>query len=202
MRVAMASAPARPGRVNEDFTGAVPGAAVLIDGAGIPGTESVCRHGVAWYATRLGGSLLALLALAPDLPLPAVLADAIEQVTSEHRHTCDVADPISPSASVAVLRLSEDLAEHLVLGDSFVVLELTRGAPLVITDPRELTISRAYQQDLEAVAEGSSDYHRILRALRANRNQPGGFWLVRTIRARRGDQPGLPGRGPQRDGPG
>ncbi len=49
--------------MNEDFTGAVPTAAVLIDGAGIPGTESICRHGVAWYAGRLGGSLLSLLSL-------------------------------------------------------------------------------------------------------------------------------------------
>src|SRR3981189_1182559 len=60
MRVTMTSAAARTGRVNEDFTGAVPTAAVLIDGAGISGTESICRHGVAWYASRLGGSLLSL----------------------------------------------------------------------------------------------------------------------------------------------
>ncbi|GAA2562396.1 protein phosphatase 2C domain-containing protein [Winogradskya consettensis] len=175
----MASATARPGRVNEDFTGAVPGAAVLIDGAGIPGAESVCRHGVSWYATRLGGTLLGLLALARDQPLRAVLADAIEQVTSEHRHSCDVTDPISPSASVAVVRVSEDLAEYLVLGDSYAVLDRAHGTPLVITDRREVTISRAYQAKLETVPEGSADHHRILRDLRANRNQPGGFWLAK-----------------------
>ena len=50
MRVTMTSAAARAGHANEDFTGAVPTAAVLIDGAGIPGTASICRHGVAWYA--------------------------------------------------------------------------------------------------------------------------------------------------------
>lgn len=38
MRVTMASGAARDGRANEDFTGAVPTAAVLIDGAGIPGS--------------------------------------------------------------------------------------------------------------------------------------------------------------------
>jgi len=43
------SAAARTGRGNEDFVGAVPTAVVLLDGAGgVSGSESVCRHGVAW----------------------------------------------------------------------------------------------------------------------------------------------------------
>ncbi|SCF05415.1 Protein phosphatase 2C [Micromonospora coriariae] len=179
MRVTMTSAAARPGRVNEDFTGAVPTAAVLIDGAGIPGAESTCRHGVAWYASRLGGSLLSLLSLVPDRSLPALLAEAIEQVTSVHRDTCDVADPISPSATVAILRLSDGLIEHLVLGDSVVVLDRTDAAPLVVSDPREVIISRSYQSALEAVVDDSDEYRRILRDLRANRNQPGGFWVAK-----------------------
>jgi hypothetical protein len=40
-------------------------------------------------------------------------------------------------------------------------------------------ISRSYQSALEAAAEGSDEYHRILRDLRANRNQPGGFWVAK-----------------------
>jgi hypothetical protein len=48
VRVTMASAAARTGRTNEDSVGATATAAVLIDGAGIPGTEAICRHGVAW----------------------------------------------------------------------------------------------------------------------------------------------------------
>ncbi|GAB3160199.1 protein phosphatase 2C domain-containing protein [Micromonospora sonneratiae] len=178
MRVTMTSA-ARPGRANEDFTGALPAAAVLIDGAGIPGTESICRHGVAWYASRLGGSLLGLLALARDRSLSVLLAEAIEQVTDDHRDTCDVGNPISPSATVAILRLSGGLVEYLVLGDSVVVLDRADAAPLVVSDPREVVISRSYESLLKGVAEGSDEYHRILRDLRANRNQPGGFWLAK-----------------------
>ena len=96
MQVMMASDAARTGRANEDFTGAVPTAAVLIDGAGIPGAESICRHGVAWYASRLGGSLLSLLSLVRDRSLSALLAEAIAHVTDDHRDTCDVADPDQP----------------------------------------------------------------------------------------------------------
>jgi hypothetical protein len=66
MRVTMTSAAARSGHRYEDFTCATPTAAVLIDGAGISGTESICRHGVAWYASRPGRSLLVLLSLVRD----------------------------------------------------------------------------------------------------------------------------------------
>jgi len=180
MRVTMTSAAAgRAGRVNEDFAGAVPMAAVLIDGAGIPGAETICRHGVAWYAGRLGGSLLSLLALVPDRGLSALLAEAIEQVTDDHRDTCAVADPIGPSAAVAILRRSGGLIEHLVLGDAVLVLDKADDAPLVVADPREVIISRSYESALGATTEGSDEYRRILRELRANRNRPGGFWVAK-----------------------
>ncbi|MFI7133893.1 integrase [Nonomuraea sp. NPDC050153] len=179
MRVTMTSVAARAGRQNEDFVGALPTAAVLIDGAGIPGGESICRHGVAWYAGRLGGSLLGLLSLQRDRGLPALLAEAIEQVTDEHRDTCDVADPISPSATVAILRVSGGFVEHLVLGDSVLVLDRADDAPLVVSDPREVIISRSYQPAIEAAAEGSDEYRRLLRDLRANRNRAGGFWVAK-----------------------
>lgn len=179
MRVTMASAPKRTDRANEDFTCAGPAAAVLLDGAGIPGAESICRHGVAWYAHRLGGTLLALLALAPDRTLPALLADAIEQVTGDHRDTCDVANPISPSATVAAVRLSGGLLEYLVLGDTVLALDRADDAPLIVSDPREVVISGSYQPAIEAAAQGSEEYHRLLAELRSHRNQPGGFWLAK-----------------------
>ncbi len=179
MRVRMATATARAGRVNEDFTGATPTAAVLIDGAGIPGGERTCRHGVAWYAARLGGSLLGLLSPTRDRSLSAVLAEAIAQVTDEHRDTCDVADPISPSATVAMLRLSDGLLEHLVLGDAVLVLDRADGTPLVVHDPREVIISRSYESALTGIAENSDEYRRILHDLRSRRNRPGGFWVAK-----------------------
>ncbi|WP_406143290.1 integrase [Streptomyces sp. NBC_01012] len=169
---------ARPDRVNEDFAGAVPTAAVLVDGAGIPGSGWTCSHGVAWYATRLGGSLLGLLSLVPDRGLPTLLAEAIEQVTDVHRDSCHVADVISPSAAVAVLRVSGGLAECAVLGDATVVLDRTHGAPLVFSDPREVVISRSYEPALDA-ARGGDAYLRVLGELRSHRNRPGGFWVAK-----------------------
>jgi len=182
MRVTMATAAARAGYANEDFTGAIPMAAVLIDGAGVSGIESICRHGVAWYANRLGGELLSLLSLEAGRSLPTLLGEAIERVADAHRDTCDLADPSSPSATVAILRLGDGCADYLILGDSVLVLDKA-GSPLVVSDPREVTLGRPYRTALEAAAEGSAEYEQVRRdfidLLRANRNQPGGFWVAK-----------------------
>lgn len=179
----MATAAGHTGRANEDFVGAVPTAVVLIDGAGgVSGAESVCRHGVAWYASRLGGELLGLLSPDPDQTLPALLAEAIDRVADAHRATCDLASPSSPWATVAILRLCDGRADYLVLSDSFLVLDRA-GAPLVVSDPRELTIGRPYRSALEAATPGSAEYEQTRRegidVMRANRNQPGGYWVAK-----------------------
>ena len=122
---------------------------VVVDGAFLPGAEGVCRHGVAWYAHRLGGTLLGLLDDDEhdhdhdhDHDLARLLAAAIEQVTDEHRPTCDTAHPWSPWAAVAVVRVRAGRVEHLVLGDATVLVERVDGPPLVVTDRREVVISR------------------------------------------------------------
>ena len=123
-------------------------------------------------------TLLRLLAVPRHGSLAALLAEAIETVTGEHRDSCDVTSPISPSATVAVLRVSGGVVEHLVLGDSFVVLDRVDGAPLVVTDPREVELSTACELALEAT-EAPSERERLLGVLRARRNQPRGFWVAK-----------------------
>ncbi|GLI02435.1 hypothetical protein [Phytohabitans aurantiacus] len=184
MRVAMTTAAAgRPGRVNEDFAGAVPAAAVLVDGAGgVSGMELVCRHGTAWHAHRLGGELLGLLSLGAGRALPELLADAIERVADAHRATCDLADPRSPWATVAILRLHDGRADYLVLGDAVAVLDRV-GGPLAVSDHREAAVAEPYQSALDALVEGSAEYEQIsregTRVMRANRNRPGGYWVAK-----------------------
>ncbi|MEV4535752.1 hypothetical protein AB0J82_18190 [Asanoa sp. NPDC049518] len=183
MRVAMASAPAERDRVNEDFFAAGPTAAVLLDGAGIRGIESICRHGVAWYTNRLGGELIGRLALADGRDLVSLLAEAIDAVARAHRETCDLTDPSSPSATVAILRLTGDRADHLVLGDSVLVLDRGDAGLAVVHDRRELVVRERFGSAYEAAPEGSAEKDRerarYVTALRANRNQAGGFWLAK-----------------------
>ena len=105
MKVSMATSPGH-GRPNEDFVGAVPGAVVLLDGAGIPGMESVCSHGVAGTHTP-SARLFSGGCPANQADLVAALADGIEEVAGQHRHTCDIASSISPQATVAIIRYDE-----------------------------------------------------------------------------------------------
>lgn len=183
MHVSMATSPGRAGRPNEDFAGAVPGAAVLLDGAGIPGTESICSHGVAWYTHRLGGALLGRLSPGDGRDLATILAGAIDEIAAQHRGTCDITNPASPQATVAIVRAHRGRLDHLLLADSFLALDLVSGGPQVVTDEREVTARHICSAPLEGVPGGTPEYDRIrascAEALRARRNRPGGYWIAK-----------------------
>jgi Protein phosphatase 2C len=180
--VTLATNAGKPGWDNEDFVAAVPSAVVLLDGAGISGIEEICRHGVAWYTHRLGGALTGRLSRDDGRDLRAMLADAIEEVADDHRDTCDVTDPSSPSATVVLFRLNGDRADYLVLSDSFLVLE-EGGATRVITDEREVAIRQQYAAPMLAAVKDTPEYDQAraeaIKGFRASRNQPGGFWVAK-----------------------
>ncbi|MDH6136328.1 hypothetical protein P3T37_005753 [Kitasatospora sp. MAA4] len=184
MRIEIATEPARPDRPNEDFVAASPNAVVLLDGSGTPaGSDSGCVHGVAWYASRLGVNLLATITNQPGQPLVDCLADAITQTAELHADTCDLAHPGTPSATVVAVRLTETDVEYLVLADSTLVLEPADGqGPVPVTDDREAQVGAALRQLMDAQPTGSTahtDAHRAyVEAMRAHRNQPGGFWVA------------------------
>lgn len=183
MHVSMATSAGKAGQPNEDFAGAVPGAAVLLDGAGIPGTESICSHGVAWYTHRLGGALLGRLSRDDGRDLAAILATTIGEIAADHRGTCDITNPSSPQATVVIVRAHGGRLDYLVLADSFLVLDQVCGGPQVITDEREVTTRRICTASLDGVPRGTPDYDRIrdscIEALQARRNQPGGYWIAK-----------------------
>ncbi|MEU1591179.1 hypothetical protein [Micromonospora sp. NPDC005710] len=183
MHVSLATSAGKAGRPNEDFVGAVPGAVVLLDGAGIPGAESLCFHGVAWYTHRLGGTLLGHLSRDDGRTLAAILATAITEVAAEHGDTCAIADPSSPQATVAMVRAHQDRLDWLLLADSFLVLDQADAGPLVVTDEREVTARRECGAPLAGIAPGTPEYDRVrascVTAMRARRNQPGGYWIAK-----------------------
>ena len=183
MHVSVATSAGTAGRPNEDFVGAVPGALVLLDGAGIPGTESICFHGVAWYTHRLGGALLGRLSRADGRDLTAILAAAIGEIAAQHRDSCDITDPSSPQATVLMIRVDEDRLDYLLLADSFLVLDLVGIGPQVVTDEREVAARRICAEPLRGVPRGTPEYDRIRAScsadLRARRNQPGGYWIAK-----------------------
>jgi hypothetical protein len=183
VQVSMATSGGHGDRPNEDFAGAVPGAVILLDGAGIPGTESICSHGVAWYTHRLGGTLLGRLSRDDGRDLAAILAAAIEEIAAGHRGTCDITNPSSPQATVAIARAHRGRLDYLLLADSFLVADRAAGGPEVITDEREVTTRRTCLAPLDGIPKGTAEYDHVLgrciEALRARRNKPGGYWIAK-----------------------
>lgn len=140
MRVTLASDAGTPGRANEDFAAATPGAAVLLDGATtFPiGADTGCVHGVAWYARVLGTTLLAAITAEPRVPLAAGLASAIGEVRARHEDSCDLASPATPAATVAAVRADPGSISYLALSDSTIAADYGTGQPpVVITDTHE-----------------------------------------------------------------
>lgn len=137
MRVTMTTSPGTPGWPNEDFAASAPGAAVLLDGATTwpPGTETGCIHGVAWYARTLGTALLAAITADPPGSLTQSLASAIGDVRARHAHTCDLANPSTPAATVTAVRTVTGGLDYLALSDSSIAADYGDGRePVIITD--------------------------------------------------------------------
>ncbi len=183
MKISTATSPGHVGRPNEDFVGDVAGAVVLLDGAGIPGTEAICRHGAAWYSHTLGATLLRRLAREGGTDLVSALADSIDEVAGHHSHTCDIANPSSPQSTVAIVRFEDDRADFLVLADVYVVLDMVDARPQVLTDTREVSVRRECTAALHGLPAGTLEYEQsqqsVIDALRARRNQPGGYWIAK-----------------------
>jgi hypothetical protein len=124
---------------NEDSFVAGPHFAVVVDGATAePGAAAGCSHGVRWFVAELCGGLAARLIRDGSGPvaLPELLHAVLADVAAAHAATCDLSNPGSPSATVAMLRWRGDHVDYLVLGDSAVVLDLVDGALRVTVDDR------------------------------------------------------------------
>jgi hypothetical protein len=182
VRVALATLPAETGRENEDFAAAAPGAAVLLDGAGIAGAETGCTHGVAWFSRTLGSLLLGSITAHPARPLADCLADSIGVVRSLHEGTCDLAYRASPSSTVLAARVGGGALEYLVLGDSSLLLADRDGSTSVVTDRRLDDVGKRLRGPVDELPTGSPEHCAALAeyrdALTGFRNRPGGFWIA------------------------
>jgi len=171
MRFSVASEPGDPDVPNEDWAGVTPAVIVVLDGVTVhESMASGCSHGTPWYVQQLGIRLVAAAALHDDMPLPVVLARAIRDVTALHPG-CDLAALGAPSAAVGMLRFANGgTAEYLVLADVTVVLKTSSGVT-VITDDR-VNMRGGVDPAGPRVAA------RVAEHRRADRNQPGGYWVA------------------------
>ncbi|MFI5535324.1 protein phosphatase 2C domain-containing protein [Nocardia sp. NPDC051900] len=174
MEIAIAELPAQTG---EDRAVIFETGVVVLDGATShdPSIPPATR-----YVDALGRELADRCSR--ETSLPTALADAIQSAADE----LDLQPYSSPSSTVAVVRVNNDVVELLVLGDSTIVVGCTNGQHDTITDDRlnNLSISEAseYQRRL-AKGSGYDETHRRLlqelqRQQRAKRNQHTGYWIA------------------------
>lgn len=182
MRITLGTSPSAPGEENEDFAAAAPGAAVLLDGAGVADAETGCVHGVAWFSGTLGALLLGTITACPASPLAECLADAIRVTRSLHEDTCDVRHRASPTSTVVAVRVHEGRLEHLVLGDSSLLLVERGGGLFPITDRRLDEVGARLRGQVDELPTGSPEHAVALAEYRDTltslRNRPGGFWIA------------------------
>lgn len=153
------------GAANEDYAACGSDWAVILDGATpAPGVNSGCIHDVPWLVRNLAAGITRKL-MTSTSPLTDILSDAIAGLRKAHAGMCDLANPDSPSSTVAILRIRGDAADYLVLGDSPVILRRGREI-LAVTDDR-----------LDYLP-GGRPYSRAL--VRQHRNARGGFWVAST----------------------
>lgn len=169
-----ASEPA-PAGDNEDRFRASRNWAVVIDGAGrYPGRSGGCTHPVTWVVEHLADHIAHELTTHNNHTLPAALADAIRATMADHGPACDLSDPLSPGAAVAILRTREDLVEWLVLADCAVIIETAEGEHIVVSDDRVDHLPNAPVVEA-AVRTYDPDYVATVR------NKPGGFWVAGAV---------------------
>ncbi|MEV1062751.1 integrase [Streptomyces sp. NPDC050263] len=182
MNVTLGSLPAEPGQQNEDFAAAAPGAAVLLDGAGVAGAETGCAHGIAWFSSTLGGLLLSAITAQPARPLADCLADAIRVVRSLHEDSCDLSYRASPTSTVVAVRAGSGALEYLVLGDSTLLLADRDGKMTAVTDQSLDEVGKQLRGLVDELSTGSPEHAAALAqyrdALTGLRNRPGGFWIA------------------------
>ncbi|TKK87167.1 protein phosphatase 2C domain-containing protein [Herbidospora galbida] len=166
MRITYESRPA-PDRRNEDFVVGGPTWVAVLDGATAPaGVDSGCVHDVPWLVSRLASDLARGMITRGEASLADILEQAIRSTVAAHVDTCDIANPDSPSSTVAIVRRRRDLVDYLVLCDSPIVLRRCDGTLTVVDDGRTEQLPGGRPYSLELV--------------RSLRNRPGGFWVAST----------------------
>lgn len=181
MLVQFATLPGRDDRENEDFSGALPEAAVLLDGSGGPSElPSGCRHGTPWFVRQLGARLLAAMETDRDEKLPDILARCITAVADLHKDECDLDALGAPASMVVMARVAGDDFEYLVLGDSTLVFETDDGVT-VVSDHRIDDVAAAEKAAMTALPVGTPEHQaariKFVRLQQSLRNVPGGYWI-------------------------
>lgn len=176
MRVTAHTEPGSPGKPNEDAFAIAPEMVAVLDGSTVR-TDTGCIHGVAWYVERLAGALINHANMVPADALAAAISDTAHQ----HRDTCDLEHPGTPSAAVTIIHSRNNVLRYLLLGDVTLVMDQAEGLK-VLTDDRVNATARAERAVADALPSGSNEKRQALVRMKdaelISRNVAGGFWVA------------------------
>lgn len=187
-RLISASEP-RPGRDrNEDLIGSSASAVWVLDGASSHGLmPACCGRDAYWYVHALSDALRGALAHDEGLDLRQVVADAIRTVSAEHHAACPNASATTAlAATLALVRRRGDLLDHMVLGDSTLLVE-TAGGVVERTDRRLSDVAPDVREQIRDHLRGGGGYSspayrslltRLVEAEQAARNRADGYWIA------------------------
>jgi hypothetical protein len=175
VRVQIASEPGSPDRPNEDYAAADRNVVVIVDGL-TARTDTGCIHGVSWFAKKLANAVLNFGHLRPV----EALKSAIQHTATMHSDTCDLTNPATPCAAVAIVQVEGAHVHYLVLGDVTVVI--ANGDERVISDQRINSTALDHRAEADRLPTGSEAKSaalvRMKQAEIAARNSPGGYWIA------------------------
>lgn len=168
---------------NEDWWIASDDLVIVLDGATIR-TDTGCVHGLPWYVHRLGAALFSA-AQNRDATLPEAIEYAIGHVAEQHRDTCDLAHPGTPSAAVGIVRHTDDHAEWAILGDITVLVDTTTDGVRVTSDNRVSLTATAERRECDQHLLGTEAKMAAIQAMKphelAARNVDGGYWIASVV---------------------
>ncbi|MGL5827516.1 MAG: hypothetical protein ACRCYU_22330, partial [Nocardioides sp.] len=152
---------------------------VVLDGA-TARTETGCRHGISWYANKLGAAIVSH-ASEQGMPLRQVVGTAVAETADAHRD-CDLTHPGTPSAAVAVVRVQADHVDYLLLGDATIVIDTIRDELTLVHDDRVSHTATLERAEADRHPIGSTAKNTALVAMKkaelAARNTEDGYWIA------------------------
>ncbi|WP_117209443.1 hypothetical protein [Allorhizocola rhizosphaerae] len=174
---------AAPGQLENEDRVLVRGPLVAVfDGVSQPShLDSGCMHGAAWYVNMLAEHLAQ--AANTDMPLTDLLATAIAHTSAAHADTCDLSNPITPAASVGIIRETPASLDYLLLCDAYLVTD--NGHEVTMTTDLRFAhaIADIRRQHLNGQTEYGSPAHEnelvdVARQKQALTNTPAGYWIA------------------------
>ncbi|WP_169732416.1 protein phosphatase 2C domain-containing protein [Haloglycomyces albus] len=124
-----------------------------------------------WYVWTLAANFMA--SYSTSTSLTTILKSAIAMTADSHAETCDIANPVTPGATVAAARWESDQVEYLVLGDAAVAWKTIDGQTECVADTRLDELKQTPEpEDVDGIQRLTPEYISTVR------NKEGGFWVA------------------------